>query len=50
MYRREKSELAGISLSQESIKKNWDGVVQNIAKNESATTIRQKMDCYKKSI
>jgi hypothetical protein len=45
MYRRQKLELAGISLSQESIKKKWDGVVQNIAKNESATAIQQKMDC-----
>jgi hypothetical protein len=42
LNRREMLELAGLLLSQESIKKNWDGVVRIVTKKkkkESETTI-----------
>jgi hypothetical protein len=40
LCRRKKSELAGLSLSQDSFPKSWEGVIRTIAPDEFTDTFR----------
>jgi hypothetical protein len=40
-------ELAGLSLSQDSLKKSWEGAVSTIAKDECARAFRWWMKLFK---
>jgi hypothetical protein len=45
-----KSELAGLSLTQTSFQKSWDGVIWNITQVKFTATFRQWMQHSKKCI
>ncbi len=50
LFPRVKSELAGLSLSQNSFKTSWVGVLQTIAKDEFDKHIWQMHECCYKCI
>jgi hypothetical protein len=50
LFPRVKPELAGLSLSQDSFKTSWVGVLQTIAKDEFAKHIWQMYECCYKCI
>ena len=41
LFRKVKEELAGLTLTQDSLKSAWEGVVRNIAENEFAVAFRR---------
>jgi histone-lysine N-methyltransferase SETMAR len=50
LFRRVKEELAGLTLSQETIKKAWEGVIKNIAKEHFAAAFRSWLQRSQKCI
>jgi hypothetical protein len=49
-FRRVKEELAGVRSTPETIKKDWEGVMQSITMEEFTVTFRRWLDCCKKCI
>jgi hypothetical protein len=45
-----KSELAGLSVTQESLQKSWEGVVWTIPQDDFAATFRQWMELSEKCV
>jgi hypothetical protein len=45
-----KSELAGLSLKQETLQKSWEGVVRTIPKEDFAAAFRRWMERCKKCV
>jgi hypothetical protein len=50
LFRRVKEELAGLTLSQETIKKAWEGVIKNIVKEHFAAAFRSWLQRSQKCI
>jgi hypothetical protein len=45
-----KEELAGLHLTQESLKSAWEGVMRTIGEDEFATAFRWWYECSKKCV
>jgi hypothetical protein len=50
LFPRVKEQLSGISLNQETLKKNWEGVMQTIAVEEFAPAFLSWLECCEKCI
>jgi hypothetical protein len=50
LFPRVKSELAGLSMTQESFQKSWEGVVRTIAQDDFTAAFRQWMEQSKKCV
>jgi histone-lysine N-methyltransferase SETMAR len=50
LFRKVKEELAGLNLTQESLKSNWEGVVRNIAEDEFAVAFSRWFERCEKCI
>ncbi len=50
LFPKMKAELAGQTLTQETFKNSWEGVVRSIAKEDFAAALRRWKECCKKCI
>jgi histone-lysine N-methyltransferase SETMAR len=50
LFPRVKTELAGLSMNQETFQKSWEGVVRTIPKEDFATAFRQWMERCEKCV